>query len=214
MGGVEHGPLRGCCAFTSSRLTLIENLSTAYPWVDTLGVGPSPWLSNQPGFELSAWNDLLVISSWLRVGGHVREGHGDRAWADFLHALTEPCFVVEEQQRRRQRGRKRLAFYRLGPGAATTFRLAVVEQYGDRTALMITAFPRPSVGVKHDAVADVLDACPAFCLRQRDLDPHTKTKPPPSRWSAATLEPGSDTCCERVVDCSRSAAAPPTTTVG
>lgn len=148
--------------------------------------------------------EATVVSSWLRLDAKIVEGHGDRAWPDFLHATVAPCFAVEER-RKRAKHRVRLALYRLGPGLNTTFRMAVLERYDEAHYFLVTAFAVPSVRAEHDAVipAGIKGTCPAFCVRQRDFDPFSSSWPPPGRWGPAIQAPDGETCCEHEVDCAR-----------
>jgi len=182
----------------------VGDLSKRFPWVDTLGTKPSKWLSGKPGFAVAA-GGRKVVSSWLLVRRHVCEGHGPRAWADFLHAVTTPCLVLEQPKKKEKR-RTRLAMYRLGPGKQDAFRMAIVEQFDEQHFFVVTAFARPSIRAADAAgIGDSRPpTCRAFALRQRDLDP--ETTPRPRRWSMAEMAPPNESCCEHLLDCSRPSA--------
>jgi len=188
-----------CCAMTANGFRAVPDLSAEFGWVDGLR-GDAEVHRGKPGFLFTA-QGRTVLSSWEHIQDHMVRARGPAAWKDLLHAVAKPCLVLPERPSRFHH--PRYALYRLRPGAADTFRIAVLEEH-EGTFLAVTAFAKPSFANDHYraiAANAHLDRCPAFCLRYRDIDPHERVRARPDRVAPCQTTAEDDGCCERQLDC-------------
>ncbi|HVM03062.1 MAG TPA: hypothetical protein VM263_10370 [Acidimicrobiales bacterium] len=194
-------PLSACCEATAGRLTAHDDVGAQFPWVaDARKSGR--FYRGQAGFSFELGGGQVVVSSWLFVVKHLRGGHGPRAWEDFLHAAAAPCLVLEDTTH--GPGRPRYARYRLRDGLESTFRFAVVEDFGEGRLLLVTAFDKKSLTGGHYRAlreARVGERCPAFCLRTRDVHPKARGPRRVDRIAPCATAIPDDACCEHHLAC-------------
>lgn len=186
----------------------IADVSESVPGSDQGPGRTAKFYRGQPGFELRAWNGGTVFTSWLYTRVHiVRDGRRQGSWADLLHAVRSPCFVVPNEPG--PLGEPRLALYRLRVGERYTFRVAVIQQEDEGLFRAVTAFSKASLANGHYQA--ILDAppptCDGFALRRRDLHPPDAGRAVPVRWSTAARVPPSG-CCELDPGCTGPSGSP------
>jgi len=194
-------PLAACCQATAGRLTTHDDVGAQFPWVGNAR-GSGRYYRGQAGFSFEMGGGQVVVSSWRYVAEHVSAGHGSRAWEDFLHAAAAPCLVLEDITHRWDR--PRYARYRLRDGLESTFRVAVVEDFGEGRLLLVTAFDKKSLTGGHYRAlreARVGERCPAFCLRTRDVHPRVRGPRRVDRIAPCATSIPHDACCEHHLGC-------------